>query len=58
MFSDLRHRSPSCGVHSKPLIAKYVRGETKDQLMKNRRHLKMMDVWIYKNGVVGDKSND
>ena len=37
---------PSGGAGPKPLIAKFVRRETKHQLMKNRRNLKNTNIFV------------
>lgn len=40
------HRLPSGGTGPKPLIAKFVRRETKHQLMKNKRNLKNTNIFV------------
>ena len=40
------HRLPSGGAGPKPLIAKFVRRETKHQLRKNKRNLKNTNIFV------------
>ena len=40
------HRLPSGGTGPKPLIAKFVRRETKHQLMKNKRNSKNANIFV------------
>ena len=40
------HRLPSGGTGPKPLIAKFVRRETKHQLMRNKRNLKNTNIFV------------
>ena len=40
------HRSPGVGSGRKPLIAKFVRRDTKHQLMKNKCNLKNTNIFV------------
>ena len=40
------HRLPSVGTGPKSLISKFVRQETKQRLMKNKRNLKNTNVFV------------